>query len=249
VVRRHNETVSTPQPPIPSAPPQAGTEDGPSGPLSALSSGLALRPRLRGVLHQWTFVVSLLAGGVLVVRATSSGARVAVSVYAVSLAACLGVSALYHRVSWSVVNKRRMQKVDHSTIFLLIAGTFTPIAAIMLPPLLAIVTLTTVWTGAGLGIVMAVFWSDPPVLIEVGTYLLLGTLGLLLMPALLNSLGATGVALLAAGGLLYWCGAMVYARHRPDPWPRTFGFHEIFHVFVVLAAGTHFAVIALVETR
>ncbi len=218
-------------------------------PMPGLPHGLALRPRLRGVLHQWTFVVSLLAGTILIVRAGSGGARVAVSVYAFSLAACLGVSALYHRVRWSPVNKGRMQKLDHATIFLLIAGTFTPIAAIVLSPALAIVTLVTVWTGAAVGIVMAVFWSDPPVLVEVGTYLLLGTLGLFLLPALLHDLGGRGVGLLAAGGLLYWAGAMVYARHRPDPWPRTFGFHEIFHVFVVLAASTHYAVIALVETH
>ncbi|MFN2451047.1 MAG: hemolysin III family protein [Candidatus Dormibacteria bacterium] len=217
--------------------------------MAGLPLGLAFRPRLRGVLHQWTFVVSLLAGTLLIIRAGSAGARVAVSVYAFSLAACLGVSALYHRVPWSAVNKRRMQKVDHATIFLLIAGTFTPIAVIVLSPLLATITLLTVWSGAAVGIVMAVLWTDPPTLVEVGTYLLLGTLGLLLLPALLHDLGGGGVALLGAGGLLYWCGAMVYARHRPDPWPRTFGFHEIFHVFVVLAAGTHFAVIALVETR
>ncbi|GAC1344866.1 MAG: hypothetical protein NVSMB29_18780 [Candidatus Dormibacteria bacterium] len=252
--RPHNEDVVPPSDPAVSPTPPRASPPGPAGPgangsLADLAINLVLRPRLRGVLHQWTFVVSLLAGGLLIARAGSGNARAAVSVYAASLALCLGVSALYHRVPWSVANKRRMQKVDHAAIFVLIAGTFTPIAVIVLSPLLAMVTLLTVWGGAALGIVMAVFWSDPPVLIEVGTYLLLGTLGLLLMPALLHSLGVAGVGLIATGGLLYWCGAMVYARRRPDPWPRTFGFHEIFHVFVVLAAGTHFAVIALVATR
>lgn len=250
--RAHNEVVRHSQPvagPPPNSTPTAAAGGVPRGPLSVVPISLVLRPRLRGVLHQWTFVVSLLAGSLLIARAGSAGARVAVSVYVATLAACLGVSALYHRVGWSAVNKRRMQKVDHAAIFLLIAGTFTPISVIVLSPLLAVGTLVTVWSGAAVGIGMAVFWSDPPVLVEVGTYLLLGTLGLLLTPALLHSLGAAGVGLLGLGGLLYWCGALVYARHRPDPWPRTFGFHEIFHVFVVLAAGTHFAVIALVETR
>jgi len=174
---------------------------------------------------------------------------VAVAIYAVSLAACLGMSALYHRPDWTPRRKRQMKKLDHSTIFLLIAGTYTPIAAIALPPVLAVLSLVAIWVAAALGVVMAVFWADPPMILEVGAYLTMGTVGLLLIPALLTTIGIVGVLLLAAGGGLYWCGAVVYARHRPDPWPATFGFHEVFHVFVVLAASTHFLAIALVTAR
>ena len=201
-------------------------------------------PRMRGVLHQWAFVVSLLAGTILVLRADTISSRTAAGVYALSLTACMGISAYYHRHRWSPVAKLRMQKLDHAMIFVMIAGTYTPIAAVVLPRQMAVLTLSVVWTCAVGGMLLATLWSDPPGMIEVGPYVVLGVAAVGLIPNLLPSLGTTGVALLAFGGVLYVVGALIYAQHRPDPWPRTFGFHEVFHVLVVLGACMHYAAIS-----
>ena len=198
---------------------------------------------MRGVLHQWAFLVSILAGAVLVVRSGSLSARTATLVYAVSLSSCLGISAYYHRRRWSPTAKRRMKKLDHAMIFVLVAGTYTPVATLVLPRQLAIGTLAVVWVCAAAGILLTTLWKNPPIPVEVGAYLVLGLAGLGLIPNLLMTLGAPGVILLALGGLFYVAGAIIYARRRPDPWPNTFGFHEVFHVLVVLAAGAHYAAI------
>jgi hemolysin III len=202
-----------------------------------------VKPRLRGVLHELAFPISLLGGAWAILHAPAGQARAATAVYAATLSACLGVSALYHRGSWSISVKRWLRRLDHATIFMLIAGTFTPIAVVALTGWLSVATLVVVWGGAVLGSVLALFWIDAPVVIEVGPYIAVGGFGVVLMPHLVNNVGALGVGLLALGGAVYIAGAIIYARQRPDPWPRTFGFHEIFHTLVIAAAILQWVVI------
>lgn len=195
-----------------------------------------VKPRLRGVLHEMAFPVSLLGGAWAILHAPAGTARTSTAVYAATLSGCLGVSALYHRGRWSRRAKAWLRRLDHATIFMLIAGTFTPIAVIALSGWLSIATLAVVWGGAVLGSLLTTFWSDAPVGVEVGPYLAVGGFGVVLMPRLLANLGPAGVGLLALGGLVYVVGAVIYAFQRPNPWPRTFGFHEIFHSLVLAAA-------------
>lgn len=195
-----------------------------------------VRPRLRGVLHELAFPVSLLAGVWAIVRASPGAPRAATSIYAATLSACLGVSALYHRGHWSVRMRALMRRLDHATIFMLVAGTFTPIAAIAVSGGLSVATLVVVWGGALFGSVLATVRNDLPRALEVGPYIGVGAFGVVLMPHLLRHLGVAAVALLVLGGIVYIAGALIFAWQRPNPWPRTFGFHEIFHSAVLAAA-------------
>ena len=195
-----------------------------------------VKPRLRGVLHEMAFPVSLLGGAWAILHAPAGTARTATAIYAATLSTCLGVSALYHRGHWSARARSWLRRLDHATIFMLIAGTFTPIAAIALSGWLSTATLAFVWGGAVVGSVLTTLWNDAPVAVEVGPYLAVGGFGLVLLPRLLANLGAAGVGLLALGGAVYVGGAVIYALQRPNPWPRTFGFHEIFHTLVLAAA-------------
>jgi hemolysin III len=196
-----------------------------------------VKPRMRGVLHEFAFPVSLLAGAWAILHAPAGTARASTAIYAATLSACLGVSAMYHRGHWSASVKAWLRRLDHATIFLLIAGTFTPIAVIALSGWLSVATLAVVWGGALLGSIVTTVWSDAPVVVEVGPYIAVGAVGVILLPRLLSSnLGPVGVGLLGLGGAMYITGAIIYARQRPNPWPRTFGFHEIFHAMVIAAA-------------
>jgi hemolysin III len=203
-----------------------------------------VKPRLRGVLHECAFPLSLIAGVWAILHAPATGgARTSTAIYAATLSACLGVSALYHRGHWSVTVRRWLRRLDHATIFMLVAGTFTPIAVIALTGWLSVATLVVVWGGAILGSLLNLFWIDAPVVIEVGPYIAIGGFGIVIMPRLLSNVGPVGVGLLALGGAVYIAGAIIYARQRPDPWPRTFGFHEIFHSLVIAAAVLQWLVI------
>jgi hemolysin III len=205
----------------------------------------ALKPRLRGVIHEYAFFVALVAGAALLVSAPSGKARLAAAIYVLGLAGLLGTSALYHRVTWRRPNVRRwMRRLDHSMIFLLIAGTYTPFALIVLSQPLGAVVLVLIWTGAAGGIVLSLLWPDAPKPVSAAIYISLGWVAIIAMPQMLDRLGVLGVAMIVLGGLLYSAGAVVYARKRPDPAPTVFGYHEIFHVLVVAAAALHFAVIA-----
>jgi hemolysin III len=204
-----------------------------------------LAPLLRGVMHQWATALALSLSIVLVMLAGSTRPRISAIVYGIGLVSCLGVSAVYHRGRWSRRMKARMCKLDHSTIFLLIAGTSTPIVLLTLHGTFGASLLLVEWVGAVCGIGIAVLWRKPPVWAEVGPYLLLGWIGLLAIPGLALHLGPMGVILLAGGGALYSVGAVMYALERPNPWPSVFGFHEVFHVFVTAAAGTHAVLISL----
>lgn len=205
----------------------------------------AVKPRLRGVSHQWAFVVSLFLGAGLVIAADSPTATLAVTIYAVSLSALLGTSALYHRVEWRRPQARRlMRRLDHSMIFFLIAGTYTPFALLALEGPLADAILVAVWVGAVAGAVVEILWIEHPKWVAAIVYLALGWIAVVPFPKLWTELGPTGTLLVAAGGLLYTAGAIVYATQRPDPAPRVFGYHEVFHAFVILAAAAHFAAVA-----
>jgi hemolysin III len=205
----------------------------------------AVKPRLRGVSHEWAFFISLLLGAALIVAAQTPQATLAVAIYAVSLSALLGTSALYHRVNWKRPEVRRwMRRLDHSMIFFLIAGTYTPFALLVLDGALADAILVVVWIGAIAGAVVETVWIDHPKWVAALIYMSLGWVAVAAFPQLWVDMGVTGTLLVAAGGLLYTAGAVVYATQRPNPDPRVFGYHEVFHALVILAAATHFAAIA-----
>jgi hemolysin III len=204
-----------------------------------------VKPRLRGVSHQWAFFVSLVAGVILVSVAPTGRATLATAIYAVSVAALFGVSAVYHRITWVSASARRwMRRLDHSMIFFLIAGTYTPFALLVLSGGLATAILIAVWGGAFAGIGLKLVWIDSPKWITAGVYVVLGWVAIAAFPQLLSKIGLAATLLLGAGGMLYTLGAVVYALRRPDPLPAVFGYHEIFHALVIVAAALQYAVIA-----
>src|SRR6185503_12090494 len=204
-----------------------------------------VKPRLRGVFHQWAFFVALVAGVVLVIAAPDGRATFAATIYATSVVAMFGASALYHRIDWRSLGARRwMRRLDHSMIFLLIAGTYTPFALLVLHGGLARAVLIAVWGGALLGIALKMFWPDTPKWLTAAVYVTLGWVAVIAFPELAAELGVTGMGLVAGGGVLYTVGAVVYALRRPDPAPAVFGYHEIFHVLVIAAAALQFVAVA-----
>ena len=192
------------------------------------------------MLHHYAFYASLVAGALLVAAAPSRWTLVAF-IYGASLSALLGVSALYHRVTWSVAWRRRMGRLDHSMINVLIAGTYTPFGIVAVSGTL----LAIIWVGALVNIVLHVLWLDAPKWLSAITYVALGWVGVAALPSLVVTAGWAPTALLAAGGLVYSAGAIVYAMRRPEPVPTVFGYHEVFHALVVVAAVTHYAAVAL----
>ena len=204
-----------------------------------------VKPRLRGVSHFWAFFVALAAGAVLVAMAPDGRATLAAAIYAGSLAALFGISALYHRVDWRPTARRWMRRLDHSAIFLLIAGTVTPFALLVMEGPFATALLIAVWAGAAAGIVVEIAWIDAPKWVTALVYLAVGWIGAVGFPAIVIEAGIGAGVLIAVGGVLYTAGAIVYARQRPDPNPAVFGYHEIFHVLVIAAAVVHFAAVAL----
>jgi hemolysin III len=210
-----------------------------------MSDAALVKPRLRGVSHQWAFFVSVVLGAVLVLAAPAGQARLAAAIYAASVAGLFGASALYHRINWTSLSARRwMRRLDHSMIFVLIAGTYTPFALLVLHGTLATVILIVVWTGAATGIVLKLCWIDAPKWLIALTYVLLGWVAVAAFPDMLSRLGVTPTVMVAAGGVLYTLGALVYALQRPDPAPQVFGYHEVFHALVIAAAALQYAVIA-----
>ena len=207
----------------------------PSGPAAAVV------PLLRGVSHQYTSWVALAAGIVLVVAvAEDARARVASVVYAIGLCALFSFSALYHRWRGDPRWKPLLRRIDHSTIFVFIAASTTPVALLVLSQPLRTIILLGVWLGAIAGLTLSIAWITAPRWLVAGSYLFVGWMGAIATPQLIDKLPAAPLVLLAAGGLLYSAGAVVYARQHPDPWPQTFGFHEVFHALVIAAAVVHF---------
>jgi hemolysin III len=203
-----------------------------------------LKPRWRGVLHFYAFRVAVGLGVLLVVLAPGGWATAAAAVYATAVCGLFGVSALYHRRTWSEAGRRWMRRLDHSMIFVFIAASFTPVALFALEGTLATVILTVVWGGAAAGVILKLVWISAPKWLSAALYVALGWVAVVASPALWDRLGWLSVVAFGVGGLLYTAGAVIYACERPNPWPRTFGFHEIFHTLVVAAAATHYAVIA-----
>jgi len=213
-------------------------------PAVANEPAVPVKPRLRGVSHQYAFFVSVGCGVGLILAASGGRARVAATIYAVAVSGLLGTSALYHRVTWRPAARRWMKRLDHTMIFVLIAGTYTPVALLALKGSLAEAILIAVWAGALGGVVFKLAWIDAPKWLFAAVYVVLGLVSGAIFGELPAAIGWLGVAGLALGGLLYIVGAIIYASGRPNPWPRVFGYHEIFHALVLAAAGLHYAVIA-----
>src|SRR4051794_2394371 len=205
----------------------------------------SVKPKLRGVSHEWAFFLSLGFGATLIILAETPKATLAVAIYAFSLSALFGTSALYHRVNWTRPSVRQwMRRLDHSMIFVLIAGTYTPFALLVLDGTLAMAILAVVWIGAIAGAIVEMIWIDHPKWASALIYLALGWVAVAAFPELWTGLGVAGTLLVAFGGLLYTAGAVVYATQRPNPNPAVFGYHEVFHLLVIAAAIAQYSAIA-----
>ncbi len=210
-----------------------------------MTQGGAVRPRMRGVLHQHAFFAALAAGSVLVAAAESGAARAGAAVYAAGLAGLLGTSALYHRVTWSASARRWMRRLDHAMIFVLIAATTTPVALLVLDDPLRTVLLAVTWGSAVAGVGLELLWPDAPRWFNSAVYVAVGLCGFAAFPSLAGY-AVAALVLMVAGGVLYAAGAVIYATGRPDPRPAVFGYHEVFHALVVAAAALHFAAVGIV---
>jgi len=207
---------------------------------------VAVAPRLRGVFHQYAFFAAVVAGVVLVVLADGLLERFAVWVYATALAVMFGASALYHRFPWrSAASRLRARRLDHATIFVFIAGTYTPFAILAFSGATQVVVLVSVWLGALVGLVLELAWIESPRWISAVAYLAVGWVGVMAAPQLFPSLGVAAAVLVIVGAALYTVGALAYATAWPNPFPATFGFHEIFHLLVIAAAVTQFVAVSL----
>lgn len=205
------------------------------------------KPLLRGVFHQWAFFAAFTAGLVLVALADGVRERVASWVYAAALAAMFGMSAIYHRVDWRTPARRAWaRRLDHSTIFLFIAGTYTPFALLAFEGASAAALLAAVWCAALFGLAVSLCWIDAPKWAATVAYLVVGWVGALATPQLFSSLGVAAAVLVLVGGVLYTAGAVIYGLRRPDPFPTVFGYHELFHVLVIAAAAVQFIAVSLI---
>jgi hemolysin III len=203
------------------------------------------KPRLRGALHVVAFPVSLLAGGVLLALADDPAERWACLVYTAAAAVLFGCSALYHRGTWDARTHARLRRLDHSNIFLMIAGTYTPLCVALLEGTTRVAVLVVVWVGALAGIMFRVAWLDAPAWLYTPFYVALGWVAIAVLPSLARAGGAAVTALVVGGGVAYSAGGTVYALRRPDPAPATFGYHELFHTGTIVGYVCHYVAIAL----
>jgi hemolysin III len=202
------------------------------------------KPRLRGVSHQIAFVAAVGLGIALIVTTHGGRPRIAAAVFAASVAAMFGASALYHRITWSPARRRVMRRLDHAMVYGLIAGTYTPFGLLVLHGSWRIVVLAIVWTGAAAAVVLKLVWIDGPKWLGAVIGIALGWVGVVVSPQLVEAVGASGMGLLLGGGVAYTVGAVVYAIRKPDPIPAVFGYHEIVHALVVAAVGLQYSVVA-----
>ncbi len=203
-----------------------------------------LKPRLRGVSHEWGTYIAALAGIVLVVLAPTAQAAWAAGIYSLSLVALLGISALYHRPTWKPDARAIMRRLDHSAIFILVAGTYTPLCMLVLADRDGTVLLGLVWAGAGLGVAQSVFWPKAPRAMVALLCVALGCVAVWEWTPLTTLLSLQVLLFIGIGGILYTLGAIAYSARRPDPWPEVFGYHEIFHALIVAATVLHFTAVA-----
>lgn len=202
-----------------------------------------IKPFLRGHFHQAAFFFAAGAGVMLIARSATFFESVATTIYTLCLCSLFGVSALYHRPQWSPQGRKWMRRLDHSAIFLLIAGTSTPLCLLAIPEKGGYQLLKIVWLAAVLGILQSLFWVNAPKWLAVILYIAMGWLAFPYLPELKQALGASKVHYILAGGVIYTVGAIIYGLKKPNPFPRIFGYHEIFHLLVILAAGLHFWVL------
>jgi hemolysin III len=204
------------------------------------------KPLLRGVLHQGAFFVGVVVAPLLVLSADGTRAKVAAGVFAASVVACFGASALYHRVTWTPRVRLWMRRIDHAGVYLLIAGTYTPVSLLVLRGAWRPTILAIVWTGAAAAIVLKFAWVQAPKWLAAAIGLALGWVAVVALPQLVGHMQPAAVALLVVGGLAYTVGAIVYARRHPDPAPAVFGYHELFHALTIVAVTCQYAAIALI---
>lgn len=214
----------------------------------APATDAVVRPRARGWIHRIAYLVAGPAGVVLLILAPTWGARLAVAVYGTTLLIVFGVSSAYHRGSWSEEEFSRWQRRDHAAIFLLIAGTYTPYCVLALEGAWQAAMLAGVWAGAAVGILVKLYRVDLHVLSGV-MYLGLGWAGVALSPRFVRALTPAELVLTVTGGLLYSIGALALALHRPKLFPRTFGYHELWHAATAAAAACHYATVLLILLR
>lgn len=213
---------------------------------SASESIKSVKPKFRGVFHEWAFFLSLGLGISLLMLADTPKKSLAVGIYAASLCALFGTSALYHRINWKTVKARMvMRRLDHSMIFLLIAGTVTPFALLNMTGTWSTAILIAVWSAAALGVVIELLWIHSPKWVSALMYVAVGWIGAIAFPHIVGTAGVWAGLLIATGGLLYTAGAVIYATGRPNPSPTYFGYHEVFHLLVIGAAAFHFAAVAM----
>ncbi len=207
-------------------------------------AGQCLKPRLRGVSHKYAAWAAAVAGLGLVVAAPTQRARLALAVYALALVSLFATSALYHRITWPPAGRRRMRRLDHAMIFVLIAGTYTPFATLVLSGSSGVVVLVVAWSAALAGVALQFAWSAAPKWLMALLCVAVGWVALATLPELWHEVGPVAIALLVGGGALYTLGAVTYALRRPDPAPTLFGYHEVFHALVIGAALLHFVAVA-----
>lgn len=206
---------------------------------------LLLKPRWRGISHQIAFFVSIATGVLLIVSTSTLNEAVAAAIFAVSITILFGVSALYHRVQWSKVAREKMRRLDHSSIYLLISGTYTPVMWLTLDRTLATWILSAVWCASILGVILELAVPRAPKWLAAAIYVGIGWTAIFVVPEITAELGLLPVILIALGGLFYTVGALIYAFKRPDPAPAIFGYHEIFHLLVIAGAYLHYGVVYL----
>ena len=208
---------------------------------------IELTPRLRGLFHEWAFFAAVAAGAMLVVLSDGALATFSSWVYAAALAAMFGASALYHRFPWKSAGRRLWaRRLDHSMIFVFIAGSYTPFALLCFEGTTQWLVLVMVWSGAALGLMLELVWIDSPRWLSAVAYIAVGWVGILAIPQMFSGVGIAGAVLLMVGGGLYTLGAVIYAMKWPNPFPSTLGFHEIFHLLVIAAAVTQFVAVSFV---
>ncbi|MDN3242816.1 PAQR family membrane homeostasis protein TrhA [Glycomyces tritici] len=204
------------------------------------------KPRLRGWLHLAAFPTAIIAGLILISTAPTLTGRLATTVYVATSAALFGISALYHRTSLTERATTRLKRLDHANIYLIIAGTYTPIATLALDGTARTALLTGIWTGALAGVAFRTLWLGAPRWLYTVLYIGLGWAAVFVMPQLLAGAGTAATVLIITGGVLYTVGGVIYALKRPNPSVQWFGFHEVFHAFTVAAYAAQFVAVALV---
>lgn len=204
------------------------------------------KPRLRGWLHLGAFPTAVIAGLILVSTAPTLPGRLTTAIYIAASAALFGISALYHRTNLTPRATTWLKRLDHANIYLIIAGTYTPIAALALDGGARTALLAIVWTGAAAGVAFRTLWVGAPRWLYTPLYIILGWAAVFFLPALLTGAGTAATALLFTGGVLYTIGGVIYALKRPNPSVRWFGFHEVFHAFTLAAYAAQFAAVAIV---